>query len=311
LSLHFRQATMKYRSKLLPLLLILTCFSLPTHADTEKKVGLLWVGKSSMQDRVLKGFMARIEESAPSINVEVKPQLKTIEEASFVVARYAKQKDAVIFLRSTGAKFLAQNPLNIPAFIGGCNNPISLGVASSLNSPDKEITGVTYYLPYEKHFSVIDDTFKNIKSIGLLLEEGHPSSLIDLKGTEEQIKLRGITLHSRLFSSKSELLNETKKLKVDVDLFIIGSQALIFDNTKDIVKFAGKIPVISYSGKSIEDGAVLGLSPDDQKLGEMLADSVIDVLINEKPISQVPIKTDPSPKLRVNEKMLKFHGIEL
>ena len=296
------------------LILLMCCFSVigaPAHTETSKNVGVLWVGKASMQDRVLKGFMQRIRVLAPSIHVEVKPRLKGFEEASFVVDRYAKQKDAIVFLRSSGAKFLASYSLAIPAFIGGCNNPVSLGVTSSLSSPDKGITGVTYYLPYEQHFSVIEGVFKNLKTIGLLLEKGHPGSAIDAQGTKVQTEARGITLHTRFFTSKSELLSETKNLKSKVDLFITGSQALIFENVKDVVKYAGKIPVVSYSGKSVEDGALFGLVPDDNKLGLMLADSVVDVLINNIPISQVPIKTDPAPELRVNKEMQQFHKVEI
>ena len=92
------------------LILLMCCFSFigaPVHAETSKNVGILWVGKASMQDRVLKGFMQRIRALAPSIHVEVKPRLKDFEEASFVVERYAKQKDAIVFLRSSGSKFLA------------------------------------------------------------------------------------------------------------------------------------------------------------------------------------------------------------
>ena len=297
-----------------PLILLVICLSFiltPVHAESTKNVGLLWVGKSSMQNRVLQGFMQGIKESSPRIHVEVKSQLKDFEEAAFVVARYAKQKDAIVFLRSSGAKFLAQNPLDIPSFIGGCNNPVSLGVTSSLNSPDKGITGVTYYLPYEQHFSVIDDAFDNVKTIALLLEKGHPSAAIDARGTKEQADTRGMTLYTRFFDSKRALLSETKQLKSKVDLFILGSQALIFDHAKEIVKSAGTVPVVTYAEKSIEGGAVLGLVPNDFKLGTMLADSVVDVLINGIPVNQIPIKTDPSPELRVNKAMIKFHRIEI
>ncbi len=303
---------MKHASISLTLFMVLFAFfCFPVHAETSQNVGLLWVGKSSMQDRVLKGFMQKIRESAPSIHVEAKPRLKDFEEAAFVVERYEKQKDAIVFLRSSGAKFLAQNPLTIPAFIGGCNNPVLLGVTSSLDSPDKGITGVSYYLPYDQHFSAIDRAFPDLKTIALLLEKGHPGSAIDAQGTKEQADARGVALQTYFFTSKDELLNETKKLKNEVDLFIVGSQALIFDNVKELVKFAGKVPVVSFSRKPIDDGALFGLVPDDYKLGEMLADSVVDVLIHKIPIMKIPIKTDPSPKLRVNEEMKKFHRIEI
>ena len=48
-----------------------------------------------------------------------------------------------------------------------------------------------------------------------------------------------------------------------------------------------------------------GVAADDVKLGELLAESVVDVLIKRKPISQVPVKMDVDPKISVNESMMK------
>ena len=52
-----------------------------------------------------------------------------------------------------------------------------------------------------------------------------------------------------------------------------------------------------------------GVAADDTKLGAMLAESVVDVIIKGKPISAVPVKMDPDPKITINENMMK--GLDL
>jgi putative tryptophan/tyrosine transport system substrate-binding protein len=42
------------------------------------------------------------------------------------------------------------------------------------------------------------------------------------------------------------------------------------------------------------------LVANDVKLGQMLAESIVDVLVKGKPIKDVPVKVDPQPQLVVN-----------
>jgi putative tryptophan/tyrosine transport system substrate-binding protein len=66
-----------------------------------------------------------------------------------------------------------------------------------------------------------------------------------------------------------------------------------------------KRPIFSYAADRAEKGATAELAADDDKLGRMLAESVVDVVVNKKPISQVPVKMDPSPKLIINEGQMR------
>ena len=47
------------------------------------------------------------------------------------------------------------------------------------------------------------------------------------------------------------------------------------------------------------------MAADDDKLGRMLADSVADVVMRNRPVSQVPIKTDPHPQIVLNQVMMR------
>jgi ABC-type uncharacterized transport system substrate-binding protein len=42
----------------------------------------------------------------------------------------------------------------------------------------------------------------------------------------------------------------------------------------------------------------------------MLAESVVDVVVNKKPISQVPVKVDPNPQLIINEGQMRVLGLQ-
>jgi ABC-type uncharacterized transport system substrate-binding protein len=57
--------------------------------------------------------------------------------------------------------------------------------------------------------------------------------------------------------------------------------------------------------------ALLGVVPDDEKLGRQLAAAVIAVVIEGKPVAQVAITEDAAPRLLVNGAKAKAAGITI
>lgn len=286
--------------------------ALPTMASAkEVTLGVAWAGKSGMANRVLKGLQTGLAEVAPAIKVEVVKDLPNIEELGKVAKRFEKEKSGMVILRSNGAKWLAKNPPSIPTFIGGCNNPEQLGVVKNMAAPEGKVTGVTYYLPVKTQFEVFKTILPKMKSVLLLLEKGHPGSLIDQASTKAACKQFGIAYAEAVVSSKDEALAAAKSAQGKYSAIIIGNQALLLDLSKEIVAAAGKVPVLAYSNRPVKNGALGGFVADDNKLGYLLAKSVAAVLLNGKAVKDVPVKVDPDPKLSINVTTAEKLGISV
>jgi putative ABC transport system substrate-binding protein len=263
-------------------------------------IGVAWVGKANMQKRVLKGLKSELSKLAPNISITVKGELKNIDELESTYNKFQKTKSGVVILRSSGAKFLASKKIKIPSFIGGCNHPTSLGVVKNVGRPEGMITGVTYAISYEKIFESFISVLPESKKILLLYEKDHPAAVVDRNGVKKEAGNHNIKYHERGVASKGELLNVVQTWKHKVDAIIIGNQALIFDNTKDIVRNAGMTPLISFSLNAVKDGALFSLGANDFRLGEMLAKKIVEVIIHKVPISEVPIGFDLMPQIFIN-----------
>ncbi|MBI4966046.1 MAG: hypothetical protein HY913_22390 [Desulfomonile tiedjei] len=278
----------------------------------DNKVAVMWVGKSGMTNSVLMGFMQRARSSAPNMEIQLKRELKDMQEAETLFREFESTTNGIVFLRSTGAEFLAKVKPKVPCFVGGCNNPAYLGTVKNLNAPEGNITGVTYFIPYQEIFKVMLALFPNIKSVGLLLEKGHPGAVIDEEGTREQCQKLKLAYNEVVASNRDQLVDGTKKLSGKVDIFIISNTGLVMDNTVSLLAVANSTntPMFAFAEKPVKAGAVVGMVADDVKLGSMLADSVVDVVVNRKPVSSVPVKTDPDPKILVNQAMMQSLGLK-
>jgi putative tryptophan/tyrosine transport system substrate-binding protein len=285
-------------------------FTMAIHENVNaasKSVAVIWEGKAEMANRVAMGFLAKVRTLVPDLEVKQYRQLESLQAAEQVFRECENKMDGIVFLRSSGAQFLATAEPKVPCFFGGCNNPVELGVVKNLNAPGGKVTGVTYWIPYQKRFEIIMSLFPNTKSVGLLVEKGHPGGLIEAQGTREQCKRVGIAYNEAGASDLSTLLDGVKKLAGRVDLILIPANRLISDNMVNMLPIlnAAKTPTFSFADAPVKSGAVAGVAADDVKLGELLAESVVDVLIKRKPISQVPVKMDEDPKISVNESMMK------
>jgi len=296
----------KRRCVVVLMALLALCFSSNLYAVD---IGVAWEGKSGMANTVIKGFDEGIKGSG--INVEYQKDLASVDELVKVMSRFQKEKAGMVILRSTGAELLIKNPPTIPTFLGACNNPAKLGVVKNMKAPEGNITGASYYIPGIIHVELIKTILPGVKSVMLLLDKEHPSAPIENEETKAGCATLKITYHGKMCSSVDEILTAVKENKDKVSAFIIGTQALVFDNTPKIIDAAGKTPVFAYSEKPIKSGALGGYVANDEKLGKMLAQSVIDVLLKGKAIKDVPIKFDPQPIFYLNGNTYKKLGLEI
>ncbi len=274
-------------------------------------VGVAWVGKSGMANRVTKGFNEAMKTIAPEIKLEYHEQLNSLDELAVLTEKWKTEKAGMVILRSNAAKWLAKNPPSIPTFIGGCNHPGQLGAVKNLEEPEGNITGVTYYLPIKQQFEIFSEIIPEMNSILLLIEKDHPSSIIDSEGTKKVCSQTGIKYNEQICASTSEAVAAVKAIGGKTSAIIIGNQAVVIDGAKEILAASGNTPVLSYSSKPAKVGALCGFVADDEKLGNMLAESLVEVLKNGKAIKDVPVKVDLDPKFYVNAKTAEKLGIEI
>ncbi len=277
----------------------------------EYKIGVAWQGKSGMAKRVFQGLRDMIETNAPQISIELRQDLPSEKILHQVVTRFQAEKTAMVLLRSSGVTYLKKHPISIPTFIGGCNDPIALGLITNRDAPSGLITGVTYAISHERQFEIFKRLLPHLRSILLLTEKEHPGGLVDRNGTRAACKKFGISYHETICASLEEATHAVISYAGTVDAVIIGNQARLFDNAVDIIVAAGKTPVLAYTRRPVYDGALSALSADDVKLGRMLGKSIIDVVIGKKPIKAVPIKYDQHPKLYINIDVVRKEGRQI
>ena len=290
-----------------------TCLAAEKKAPT---VALMWVGnvdertervsKDGMATRVATGFLRRMREIAPEVNIIAKHDIASYKEGERLFRQFESEVNGIVFLRSAAAKFLGQANPKVPCFVGSCGDPSALGAVKNLKAPEGKITGVSYHIPYQRRLEMVKALFPAVKRVGLIMQKDRPSSMLDKQGTEEQCRRMGLTYTEVSAGNLKDLIDRTKEILGRVDVLILSNSGLVLDNTVTLVTEANKTktPIFAYAQRPVTMGAVAALAARDEYLGEQLADSVVDVVVKGRPVSLVPVKMDPNPVLFVNEHMM-------
>lgn len=304
-------AGIKYWSSFLVVTALSACLAVAPVMAEKLSIGIAWVGDSGMSKRVEKGLLETLSQKAPDIEVESIRALPNLRALDKTAKRFQKEKTAMIIMRSSGAKYLGENPPSIPAFVGACNDPVLLGVIRDRHAPQGNVTGVTYALSHQIQLESFKRIYPSMQSLLLLYEEDHPGSRIDRQGTRKACEKMGLNYQERGCRTLQDALNIIKQTRTRVDAIIIGNQGVLIDNALEITTAAGLTPVFAYTRHPVYDGALAGMSANDIRLGRMLGESVVDVLIKGKAIRDVPVKTDPIPRIYVNIDTADRMGLQI
>ena len=281
-------------------IIVLALLCIPAQAGRQLKMGVAYTSYSGMAERVLAGFIDEMKTQRVPMELEYKTGLADLDVLAREVRAFEKTKDAILIMRSTGAGWLAKNPTRIPTFVAACNHPGQLGVIKNMNAPEGNVTGATYYLPRDVQWEIFRAILPDIHSIFLILEKGHPSSMVDHRETQAICKKLGIDYRYRFCTSLDDALATIEKNQHQPDAFVLGTQSLSIDNTDRMVARFPHLVFLSYSSKQVENGALAGFVANDEILGRKLAISVKDILVDGKPFHQVPVKFDERPKFLLN-----------
>jgi putative ABC transport system substrate-binding protein len=180
-----------------------------------------------------------------------------------------------------------------------------------MDAPEGNVTGVTYFIPHQVPLQSYVAILPNAESMLLVLQEGHPSGPIDEEGTMAACESLGLTCEAQYVANADELGQVVGENASDYSAILLANTRLTIDEASVAVEAAGETPVFAYTGRPVERGVLAGFVADDHKLGRMLADQVVDVVVEGAPVSEVSVGTDDAPILYVNMSTAQRLGVEI
>jgi ABC-type uncharacterized transport system substrate-binding protein len=200
----------------------------------------------------------------------------------------------------------------IPHVFGTVTDPFRMGIATSPEDHQPNLTGIGTFQPVAETIDIIREIIPELDNIGVVWNSAEACSEACTGIMREESEKEGFTLSEVIISSSNEVLTATRSLiEKNVDVIFVSGDNTVSAAIEAIINVADTegIPVISNTPADVEKGVLLGLGADYYTVGYETGKLAIRVIEGEK-TSEIPIQELVPKKLWLNENIAIKLGIE-
>jgi putative ABC transport system substrate-binding protein len=191
---------------------------------------------------------------------------------------------------------------DIPIIFNIVQRPVEGKVADSMGHPGGRATGASNLVPMEAAFRTLG-TLMNIRKLGFVFSSHDPSPRYQLADIQQQQKRFGFTTFEFPITSIQDIAATMKRvIDTHPDAVMFPSDSFVKANAAQIIDVMNRhrIPtIVVIPEMATEDRALISLGPDYRTLGQLAADSALQVLKGKK-TTDLPVRTVQHLSLIIN-----------
>lgn len=220
--------------------------------------------------------------------------------------------DIIIAIATPTVAAAAPYAEDIPVVFAACENPVESGFTSTLEKPDKNITGTSDRIPVASIIDMALTIKPDIKTLGLLYNKGESNSASSIKTAKEYALSKNIEVVEATVTNTSEVQQAARVLASKVDAIFSPTDNTVASAMPAVTAAAteAKVPVFVGADSMVNDGGLATIGINYTVLGKETAQMAAEVL-KGKDISEIPVKEYDQFKTYLNLKTAKDIGITI
>lgn len=284
------------------------------------KIGISQIVEHPSLDATRNGFLAALKDNGliEKENLEVDVQIAQgdmTNNMSIAQKFEGDKKDLVLGISTPSAQSLAQAFKSGPVLFTAVTDPLGAKLVSSLEKPGGNVTGVMDTHPDEipKLMEFIAKQFPNVKTVGIVANEGEQNSLVAAKRAEEALAKQNIKLVRAAVTNSSEVKQAAESLVGKVGAIYIAKDNTVVSSFESVVQVAekNKLPLFAGDIDSVKRGAFATFGYEYYDIGYTTGKMAADILKNNKKPGDIPVAFPEKLDLYMNLKAAKAQGIEV
>lgn len=270
------------------------------------KIGITQIVEHPALDSSRKGFIDALKskgfEDNKNIKIDFQNAQGDIPTTQTIAKKFVSDKDDLILAISTPSAQAAYNSTkDIPILITAVTDPVTSGLAKSLENSGTNVTGTSDKVPIDKQFTLIKDLLPNSKKIGILYNTSEANSEVQVKAAKDAASKFGFEIVTSGITSVNEIPQALSSLKGKIDVLYVPTDNLVVSSIPLIVEqcYKNNIPIIGSEDSQVKNGVLATTGIDYYKLGYQTGLMAVDIINGKKP-SELPISLLSEMKLVIN-----------
>jgi putative ABC transport system substrate-binding protein len=281
------------------------------------KIGISQLAEHPALDRAREGFIEALKEAGyedgKNIKIEYQNAQGDVNNAQTIARKFTDENvDMILAIATQAAQAAANVTKEIPILITAVTDPVTAGLAESLDKPGKNVTGTTDINPVDEQIKLVKELVPQAERVGILYNSGEINSKIQVDIAKEIVEDLGMTLVEAAVSNSNEVSQATQSLMGRVDAIYVPTDNTIVSSIGAVIKAANEnnIPVIGSERGQVDAGAVATKGIDYRELGKQTGQIAVEVIKGKKP-QDTPIQKPKTVTLIINKKAAETIGLAI
>lgn len=239
-----------------------------------------------------------------------------LSTAKSIADRFASGRYALVFSIATPmsqAVKTAAEAKGIPIVFGAITDPVSAGLAASMEKPGGNITGTSDRWPYEKQMELIRQVLASARRVGVVFNPGEANSRFAMQETRRAAAAVKLELVEAPISTVNDIVPAVDSIARRSDVLYVPADNTAMAGAAAIVRRAERyrLPVVAGDPGTFAAGCLVGLGVSYHDLGVQAAQLTARILRDKVKAGDLPVVTSGRPKLMVNLAVARKLGITL
>lgn len=222
-------------------------------------------------------------------------------------------EDIVVAITTPAAQAAMSLTSTTPAVFSAVTDPVSAGLVSDLDHPDKNMTGTSDAVNVEEIMKLALEFVPDAKTVGYIYNPGEDNSVSNLEKLKTYCSENGLALEVTGISTSADLQSAADALCKKVDFIFVGNDNTVAEAMPVLANtaIANKIPVFTGADSMVKDGGLATKGIDYDALGKETADMTDQILKGTDP-ADIPVKVFKDDLyIYVNKKTADALGISI
>ena len=286
-------------------------------AESVKKIGIVQMSDHSSFYTIRDSILAQLKklgyQEGKNVQIEAcSAQGEAARLTSILDEFAADQKDVVIAISTPAAVAAHAVADKVPVLFAAVSDAVTAGLTTSLEKPDKNITGTSDALQVEKMIDMALTVTPGMQTLGLLYNSTEASSAVAIAKAKAYCAEKGIACIEAGISTSSDVYQAAQSLAGGVNAILIPADNTLADAMDDLTRVTldAKIPCYVGLEAMVQDGGLACIGISGEELGIETA-NMADQVLKGTAVSDLPVRVLDNPTTYVNAQTAKKIGLQI
>lgn len=271
-----------------------------------KKIGIVQLVQHPALDVANEGFIEGLKEKGfedgKNIEIDQKNAQNKIDMAKQIAGQFVSDKKELIFAIATPvAQACLNETKDIPIVFTAVTDPITDGLAKTLDSSGANTTGTSDKVNIEEQIQLFKKLVPDAKNLGVIYTTSETNSVNQVKELKDLAPKYGLTIEEIGITNVNEInQNLTHKVK-DIDALYAPTDNTVASAYDLVGKICvdNNVPILAAEPAAVNKGALVSNGIDYKELGKMAGYKAAEILNGTNP-SDIKIETMKELAITIN-----------